>query len=121
MELKIRIKEFTDEVKPLTIEEQCMYSVANNSMYEDAYRDEVRRHLDKIGFIGCVYEGNVTGFFRTETIRDATVDEVIAWHSIQMHNEYDGLRGIFYGLPVFNTDDESHELLKNKEIILELV
>ena len=132
MELKIRIKEVVkEEAKPLTIEEQCMHSVVTNPIFEDAYREEVSRHLDKIGFVKRIYNGNVTGLFRTETIRDATQEEIIAWYCIQSHivclttdvatcracpknrgsNQCKMLEDYF----------ESKKILKDKEIILEVV
>ena len=131
MELKIRIKEVEEEVKLLTIEERCMRSVVINPNYNNAYRDEVGRHLDEIGFVKRVYDGNVTGLFRTETIRDATQEEIIAWYCIQSHivclttdaatcracpknrgsNQCKMLEDYF----------ESKKILKDKEIILELV
>ena len=128
MKLKIKIKEVVkEEAKPLTIEEQCMHSVATNPNYNDSYREEVSRHLDKIGFVKRIYNGNVTGLFRKETIRDATDNEIRAWHLLRIAEKcYDSCAGCIKNrnyVPCTALSDErsADELLFNKEVILELV
>ncbi|MFA5453117.1 MAG: hypothetical protein WC248_06055 [Candidatus Methanomethylophilaceae archaeon] len=127
MELKIKIKEVKEEVKPLTIEEQCMHSVITNPMFKDAYRDEVRRHLDEIGFVKPIYDGNVTGLFRKETTRDATDNEIRAWHCLRMVELcVDSCAGCIknrnnISCNVFSDERSAKELLFNKEVILGLV
>ena len=131
MKLKIKIKEVKEERRPLTIEERCMHSVATNPDYIDSYRGEVSRRLDKIGFVKRVHDGDIDGVFRTETIRDATPAEIMAYHCIKIHDEC--------GLKVNECDTcvmniwaystcgmgklflKSTKILKDKEIILELV
>jgi hypothetical protein len=125
MELKIRIKEVKEEMRKLTIEERCMHSVVTNPTFKDAYRDEVSRHLDKIGFVERVYDGNVTGLFRKTTIRDATPEEIIAWHcrsvwDICSKTECLGVFEHIRHLPVTDEWVKAKELLEGKEVILSL-
>ncbi len=123
MELKIRIKE---EMRELTIEEWAMYLLSKNvrSIYQHDAQDIVKSW----GLIE--FENGLIGF-RTETIRDATQEEIIAWYCIQSHivclttdaetcracpknrgsNQCKMLEDYF----------ESKKILKDKEIILELV
>ena len=133
MELKIKIKEVTEETRELTIEERCMHSVVTNSCFIDAYRDEVRRHFDKIGFVERVYDGNVTGLFRKTTIRDATLEEYRAWAYLQLKghctcterklSSVDCDDCFLSGACIasdYKTGNDIY-ILKDKEIILELV
>jgi hypothetical protein len=127
MKLKIKIKEVKEERRPLTIEEQCMHSVATNPNYTDAYRGEVSRHLDKIGFVKRVYDGNVTGLFRKETIRDATDNEIRAWHFLRIVEKCGDScvgcikNGNHVSCTAFSDEIQANGLLLNKEVILELV
>ena len=132
MKLKIRIKEVVkEERRPLTLEERCMYLVASNPNYIESYRNEARHHLDNLGLLWLVDHDDEYGLFQTETIRDATPEEIIAWYCIQSHivclttdaatcracpknrgsNQCKMLEDYF----------ESKKILKSKEIILEVV
>ena len=86
MELKIKIKEVKKEVRELTIEERCLVTVARDSTSKE-YRDEARARLDSIGLIhslGFSSDRGMQGKFRTETIRDATPEEIMVWHCMNM-------------------------------------
>mgnify|MGYP000975230908 CR=1 FL=1 len=131
MELKIRIKEVKEETWNLTIEEECMFLFAKDKT--PAYSMVVNRAKHKLEEIGLVdvcrlNEGGISvGVFRTETIRDATPGEVMAWHVLQSVNACDVLtceKCITNGsicICDMMIYDDSYELLKGKEVILELV
>ena len=129
MELKIRIKEVKEEMRELTIEERCLVTVSRlPGGCSERYRAEASAKLNSIGFVA---NRGSQGKFRTETIRDATPEEIIAWYCIQSHivclttdvatcracpknrgsNQCKMLEDYF----------ESKKILKDKEIILELV
>ena len=148
MELKIGIKEVGEERRPLTNEENCFLEVMNfprvlshlSSYQEEAegllhlpsYQEVAEGLLHERGFIKYeISEKGREGLFRKETIRDATPEEIIAWYCIQSHivclttdvatcracpknrgsNQCKMLEDYF----------ESKKILKDKEIILELV
>jgi len=128
--LKIKIKEVTEETRELTIEERCLnlVTVALVPGCSKECRAEASAKLNSIGFVA---NRGSQGKFRTETIRDATQEEIIAWYCIQSHivclttdvatcracpknrgsNQCKMLEDYF----------ESKKILKDKEIILELV
>ena len=127
MELKIRIKEVKEEKRPLTIGETCMISVSREDIFSRSYRDKVQTELDCMGFVDYVEYDRTCGFFRTETIRDATQDEVIAWHCIGIAKMC-GVMEWCMDCPKSKEDflcyqsgeaRVAEEFLKNKEVILE--
>ena len=75
-ELKIKIKEVKEEARKLTIEEWAVYLLSENgnSVYQHAAQDIVKSW----GMVEFV--NGLIALFRTETIRDATPEEIIAWH-----------------------------------------
>ena len=133
MELKIRIKEVKEETWNLTIEEECMFLFAKDKT--PAYSMVVNRAKHKLEEIGLVdvcrlNEGGISvGVFRTETIRDAMPEEVIAWHCIGIAKTC-GVMEWCMDCPKSKEDflcyrlgeaRVAEEFLKNKEVILELV
>ena len=78
-ELKIKIKEVKEDVRKLTIEEWAMYLLSENG--NSVYRHDARDIVKSWGLVEFV--NGLTGLFRTETIRDATPKEIIAWHTLQ--------------------------------------
>ena len=129
MKLKIKIKEVKDEERRLTVEEQCMFSKSQSTcggILTVLATDKLR----KLGFVKLV-KGVDVGLFHTETVRDATPAEIMAYHCIKIHDEC--------GLKVNECDTcvmniwayctcgigklflKSTKILKDKEIILEVV
>ena len=148
MELKIRIKEVKEERRPLTNEENCFLEVMNfprvlshlSSYQEEAegllhlpsYQEVAEGLLHERGFIKYeISEKGREGLFRKETIRDATPEEIMAYHCIKAHDEC-GLKVKECDTCVMNIWKygtcgmsklflNSTKILKDKEIILELV
>ena len=82
MELKIRIKEVTEETRELTIKERCLVTVSRlPGGCSERYRAEASAKLNSIGFVS---NHGSQGKFRTETIRDATPEEYRAWIYLQL-------------------------------------
>lgn len=142
-ELKIRIKEVKEETRKLTIEERCMYNISKNGIIDGYIPDlisEVNDRLKEIGFIEAMYDKQipaeilreVKGLFRTETIRDATPDEVIAWHILELDNacwQHPDCKTCVIGIAgdclyedcESNEANNAREILKGKEVILEVI
>ena len=128
MELKIKIKEVTEETRELTIEEWAVYLLSKNekSSYQHAARDIVKSW----GFVS--YQGTL-GKFRTETIRDATLEEYRAWAYLQLKGHCTCTErklssvdcdDCFLSGACIASDYKTGNaiyILKDKEIILELV
>lgn len=129
MELKIRIKEISSIVRGLTIEEQCIYLAYLDTSNPDNLRLAALKKLDDLHLVEIIPSNDITniGTFRTETIRDATPGEVMAWHVLQSVNACDVLtceKCITNGsicICDMMIYDDSYELLKGKEVILEVV
>ena len=136
MELKIRIKEVKEETWNLTIEEECMFLFAKDKT--PAYSMVVNRAKHKLEEIGLVdvcrlNEGGISvGVFRTETIRDATPEERMAWMYLNMVGEdrcpVCSVIGIGCESCILETciasprsRQKAKSILSNKEVILELV
>ena len=128
--LKIKIKEVKEEMRKLTIEERCLIlpTVTRVPNWSEEFRDAARAKLDSIGFVS---NRGTQGLFRTETIRDATPKEIIAWHTLQSlyvcsHNMpiqlcsqcANNLGPI--GCNIGRTRGRAEEILKGKEVILSL-
>ena len=137
-ELKIRIKEVKEETRKLTIEERCMYNISKNGIIDGYIPDlisEVNDRLKEIGFIEATYDKQipaeilreVKGLFLTETIiRDATPEEIIAWHWMRVWDICSKTKclGVFtHGryLPARDEWVKAKELLEGKEVILEVI
>lgn len=130
MKLKIKIKEVKEERRPLTIEEQCVFSISNNGSYTDDLVEAANQHLKDIN-LSSVEESDDTvtslGIFRTETTRDATDNEIRAWHCLRIVEQcYDSCAGCIKNrnhvtCTAFSDEIQANGLLLNKEVILELV
>jgi len=138
MNVKLTIKETTEETKIMTIPERCMYNVSIDCTFTQEFRDLVKRELDKIGFVKIVGPRCQLGIFRKVTIRDATPEEVIAWHCISIWGicfktkcfgvtacirdekcpKNDGTKN---PCPVRDEWDRAEEILEGKEVIVEVV
>lgn len=127
MDLKIKIKEVKEETRPITLEEKCMILILTDMNYSPKIRDEIEKRMDMLGLIRSVGSGNI--LFRTETIRDATPEEIIAWHCIGIAKTC-GVMEWCTDCPKSKEDflcyqsgeaRVAEEYLKNKEVILELV
>ena len=128
MKLKIKIKEVKDEERRLTVEEQCMFSKSQSTcggLLTVLATDKLR----KLGFVKLVKSVDV-GLFHTETVRDATDDEILAWHCVQNYNTCTSKCRLCYTCPldissggcsVLEQYPKATGLLKDKEIILEVV
>ena len=126
-ELKIKIREVNLEKRHLTVEEWAVYLLSENgnSIYQH-YAEDIVKSWGLIEF-----ENGLIGLFRTETIRDATPDEVVAWHILAVdkacwNHECEICNiGKVYSCLYCNCDsneaNNARELLKDKEVILELV
>ena len=129
MELKIRIKEVKEETMPITLEEKCMFLFSTDMHHSQKIRDEIRKRWDALGLIRCVDSENV--LFRVETIRDASPEEIIAWHCVEIYNSCITIddswicgvcpRGDKDDCSVKENYDKACELLKGKEVILEVL
>ena len=138
-ELKIRIKEVKEETRKLTIEERCMYNISKNGIIDGYIPDlisEVNDRLKEIGFIEATYDKQipaeilreVKGLFRTETIRDATPEEIMAWHCKQIWKLCDMIGVECYdncpkrgGCLARDEWVKAKALLEGKEVILEVI
>ncbi len=80
MELRIKIKEVKEESRKLTIEEWAVYLLSENenSVFQYAAQDIVKSW----GLVEFV--NGLRALFRTETIRDATLEEYRAWAYLQL-------------------------------------
>jgi len=126
MKLKYSIKEVVDTQRMLTVEEQCMLSKSQSTcggMLTVMATDKLR----KLGFVKIVSNSDI-GIFRTQTTRDATPEEVIAWLCIQIQSrcnyiaQCDGCPKC--GCCNGNEGQEytkSKEILEGKKVIVEVV
>lgn len=129
MKLKIKIKEVKEERRPLTIEEQCVFSVSNNCYSGDLVK-AAKQHLKDINLSSVEKSPNTLtslGIFRTETIRDATDNEIRAWHFLRIVEKCGDScvgcikNGNHVSCTAFSDEIQANGLLLNKEVILELV
>ncbi len=135
-ELKIKIREVKEETRSITLEEKCMFLLSTDILYSQRLRDEIEKRMDMLGLIRRIGSENV--LFRTETIRDATPEEIIAWHCgcvwdscfktkclgvfAQIRNvkcpKNDGTKN---PCPARDEWVKAKELLEGKEVILEVI
>ena len=138
--LKIRIKEVTEKMRELTIEERCLVlvTVAQVPGCSKECRAEASAKLVSIGFVSSqgtrfVSSLGTLGKFRTETIRDATPEEHRAWAYLQLKGHCTCTErklssvdcdDCFLSGACIASDYKTGNaiyILKDKEIILELV
>ena len=123
MELKIRIKEVKEEARKLTIEEWAVYLLSKNG--NSIHQHEAEDIVKSWGLIE--FENDLMGHFRTETIRDATDNEIRAWHCLRIVEKcYDSCAGRIknrnhVSCTTFSDEIQANGLLFNNEVILELV
>ena len=125
MELKIKIKEVKEEIRELTIEERCLVTVSRlPGGCSERYRAEASAKLNSIGFVA---NRGSQGKFRTETIRDATFEEIVAWHTMRTYDACQLITRDCRGCPkhgrctIHEDYNTSKILIGSKEIILEVV
>jgi len=128
MNVKLHIREVKEEIKELTIEERRMLSNSESGR-GDLLTAMARDRLRKLGFVGSYVSNRDVGVFRTETIRDATPKEMIAWHCLQLYKECDNVDDTCYACPLNVTggiciprkcEERSKKVLEGKEVILSL-
>ncbi len=133
MELKIRIKEVKEEWKPVCTGMRCIIHITENCLWSIVNRDDVETAYKDSGYVINTIrykdDTHCEGLFRTETIRDATPDEVIAWHCIGIAKMC-GVMEWCMDCPKSKEDflcyrlgeaRVAEEFLKNKEVILEVI
>lgn len=124
-ELIIRIKEVKELTRDLTIEEESMYLFSNDKTPTYSmviYR--AQQKLKEIGLVGvCRLNGDgiSVGLFRIETIRDATLEEINAWHILEL-DKIRCKRAYSNNIELTTRPDnkEFEKLLLDKEIIFEV-
>lgn len=123
-ELKIKIREVNLEKRHLTIEEWAVYLLSENgnSIYQH-YAEDIVKSWGLIEF-----ENGLIGLFRTETIRDATPEEIIAWHCTQIWKPCYMIGGDCFancpkrgGCEAESDYNKSMAILIGKEVILEVI
>ena len=129
-ELKIRIKEVKEETRPITLEEKCMLIISTDMRYPQNIRDEIKKRMDMSGLIRRVGSENIV--FRTETIRDATPEERMAWMYLNMVGEDRcpvcsdigiGCESCILEMCIASprSRQKAKSILSNKEVIVEVV
>ena len=126
MNVKLQIREVKVEKRHLTIEEWAMYLLSENG--NSIYQHDAEDIVKSWGLIE--FEKGLTGLFRTETVRDATPKEMIAWHCLQLYKECDNVDDTCYACPLNVTggiciprkcEERSKKVLEGKEVILSLI
>jgi len=120
-ELKIKIKEVKEDVRKLTIEEWAMYLLSENG--NSIYQHDAEDIVKSWGLIE--FKNGLIGI-RPVTIRDATPEEIIAWHcrcvlDIFSKTECLGVFERIRHIPVRDEWIKAKELLEGKEVILEVI
>ena len=142
MELKIRIKEVKEEWKPVCTGMRCIIHITENCLWSIVNRDDVETAYKDSGYVINTIrykdDTHCEGLFRTETIRDATPEEIIAWHCLSIWGscfktkcfgvtsrirdekcpKNDGTKN---PCPARDEWVKAKELLKDKEVILEVI
>jgi hypothetical protein len=120
--LKIKIKETTTETRELNSGEAFMFDVFCSSPGISTQRI-CEEYFKRIGFQCKMVGYERLGKFKyTKTTRDATEEEISAWHFLKAT----GKRGLRYDEDIpfsvfLNTRSLAYNVLKDKEVILELV
>ena len=126
--VKIKIKEVKEEARKLTIEEWAVYLLSENE--NSVYQDDAQDIVKSWGLVEFV--NGLVAIFRTETIRDATPEEIIVWHILELdyacwqHPDCKtcmiGIAGVcLYEDCDSNEANNAREILKGKEVILEVI
>jgi hypothetical protein len=90
MKLKIRIKEVVEKWRDLTIYDDCVIYVGGQNakgIIGSPLQTEAEHELDRLGYVSKRFNERHhrwEGLFRKETIRDATDEETVAWHKIEI-------------------------------------
>ena len=85
MELKIKIKEVKEEWRQLTELETLLTDLSRLNQVPESYKDKLKWQLKLRGITGYdISSERILGLFRTETIRDATLEEYRAWAYLQL-------------------------------------
>ena len=121
MELKIKIKEVKEETRKLTVEEWAVYLLSENE--NSIYQPDAKEIVKSWGLVEFV--NGLVAIFRTETIRDATPEEIIAWHCTQIKKVCDMIEVECYAncpkrvrCEALLDYTESMTILEGKEVIL---
>ena len=121
--LKLKVKEVKVEARKLTVEEWAVYLLSENK--NSIYQHDAKEIVKSWGLVEFV--NGLIGLFRTETIRDATPKEVIAWHCLESYKECDRVDDTCYACPLNVTggiciprkcEERSKKVLEGKEVIL---
>jgi len=118
MKLKIRIKEVVEKWRDLTIYDDCVIYVGGQNakgIIGSPLQTEAEHELDRLGYVSKRFNERHhrwEGLFRKETIRDATDEETVAWHKIEIGK----LFRMCFGDPYIDS-----KILEGKEVILEIV
>jgi len=131
MKLKIKIKEVKKEWRQLTELETLLTDISRLNQVPESYKDKLKWQLKLRGITGYdISSERILGLFRTETIRDATPKEIIAWHCLESYKECDRVDDTCYACPLNviggicvprKCEERSKKVLEGKEVILELV
>ena len=127
--LKLKIKESKEVVRHLTIEEQCIYLAYLDATNPNNLRLAALKKLDDLHMVKIIPSDEITNIavFRTETIRDATPKEIIAWHCLESYKECDRVDDTCYACPLNviggicvprKCEERSKKVLEGKEVIL---
>ena len=135
MKLKIRIKEVKEKKRPMTVFEEALFRIVadeNKTFYYDEFILRCKNKLNEIGLSTNERDGGygkpLIGTFRTETIRDATPEEIIAWHCTQIWKPCDMIEGKCVAncpkkgvCEVVLDYKKSMAILEGKDVILEVI
>ena len=138
MNVKLQIKQVKEETRELTVFEEALVMAVQPQTICPYYPQFVDRCKNKLRELGLSeHEDEYRGgygepfiwTFRTETIRNPTVDEAIAWYSIQAYNACSARVKWCSECPRYDTDDRctvlrdyyrAVKVLENKEVIVTL-
>jgi hypothetical protein len=127
--LKIKIKEVVEERREISIGDEAMIFLVEELKTESFPRFGFQLQtgcamaLDKNGYVRCsakLEQYPHTAMFRRETIRDATPEEIRAYHIIKLSKVgwiYLPISGWRYDADVISN---MREILKGKEVIFEI-
>ena len=126
--MTFKVKEVKEEKRLLTIDEQCLYSIANSRSHFGSMIDAAAKRCEEIHLVGVEAQpGPVNiGVFKEEIIRDATTEEEIAFNYIkfvdtcQRMRQTEGCRKCIFNqkcpLERVRMLDACKALLKGKEV-----
>jgi len=116
VKLWIQIKEKTE--RDLTLDETFAYIVSQDYSFPSVRRDQATDYLKSKGVCICdvdVQELDGLAVYKStiETVRDATPDEIRAYHGLKVYR-----KGVYNGDCINRLKRESDAILKGKEIIV---